>query len=105
MQVNETKEKQTSNKPTKLKSNNAQSKKHKQNKSNLLLKKDRSSRITREYRSLTTNTKVPLVDENLYVRSLRKRNIPYHTRFRTFGNQNNKKKINMISLLNTMSYK
>ena len=33
---------------------------------------------------------VPQVDENLYVRSLRNRNIPYYTRDRQFENQNSK---------------
>ena len=39
-----------------------------------------NSRMEREYRRLTTNINVPPVDENLQVRSLRNRNIPYDTR-------------------------
>ena len=35
---------------------------------------------------------VPPADKNLYVRSLRKRNIPYDTRLSTFDNQNSKTK-------------
>ena len=34
-----------------------------------------SSRVDGEYRRLTTNMNVPPVDENLYVRSLRNRNL------------------------------
>ena len=36
--------------------------------------------------------KVPPVDKNLYVMSLRNRDIPYETRFTTFDNQNSKTK-------------
>ena len=46
--------------------------------------------MAREYMMLTTNIKVPPVDENLYVRLLRNRNIPYDIRHRQFGNQNSK---------------
>ena len=49
-----------------------------------------NSRMVREYRRLTTNMNVPLVDENLYVRLLRNRNIPYNIRHRQFDNQNGK---------------
>ena len=49
-----------------------------------------SSKI--EYRRLTTNMDVPLVDKNLYVRSLRNRDIPYDIKLSTFDNQNRKNK-------------
>ena len=39
-----------------------------------------NARMAREYRRLTTNMNVSLVDKNLNVRSLRKRNIPYDIR-------------------------
>ena len=39
-----------------------------------------SNRIAREYKSLTTNKNVAPVDENLYARSLRNRDIPYDIR-------------------------
>ena len=51
-----------------------------------------NSRMARQYRRLTTNMNVPLVDKNLYIRSLRKRNIPYDITHRQFDNQNNKHK-------------
>ena len=51
-----------------------------------------NSRIATEYRRLTTNMNVPLVDENLYVRSLRNRDIPYDTRPSTYDSQNRKTK-------------
>ena len=51
-----------------------------------------SCRIAREYRRLTTIMNVPLVDENLYVRSLRNRDILYDTRLSTFDNHNSKTK-------------
>ena len=49
-----------------------------------------SSRIAREYIRLTINMNVSPVDENLYVRSLRNRAIPYDIRLCTFDNQNTK---------------
>ena len=51
-----------------------------------------NSRIAREYRRFTTNMNVPPVDANLYVKSLRNRDIPYDTRCRLFDNQNSKTK-------------
>ena len=45
------------------------------------------SRLDREYRRLVNDMNVQLVDENLYVRSLRNREIPYNTRLNTFDNQ------------------
>ena len=48
--------------------------------------------MVREYKRLTTNMNVPLVDENLYIRSLRNGNIPNYTRHRLFNNQNSKTK-------------
>ena len=44
--------------------------------------------IENEYRKLTTNMNVPLVNENLHVMSLGNRDIPYDTRLSTFANQN-----------------
>ena len=44
------------------------------------------------YRRLATNMNVPPVDENLHIRWLRNRNIPYNPRHRPFANQNNKTK-------------
>ena len=49
-----------------------------------------NSRMTGKYRMLTTNRNVPVVDKNLYVKSLRNRNIPYDIRQRQFGNLNSK---------------
>ena len=49
-----------------------------------------SNRVAREYRRLTTNMNVALVDENLYVRSLRYRDIPYDVKSSTSDNQNSK---------------
>ena len=51
-----------------------------------------SSRVVREYRRLAINMNMPPVDENLYVRVMRNRDIPYDTRCSTFDNQNNKTK-------------
>ena len=47
-------------------------------------------RITGEYRKLTANMNVPLVDENLYVWMLRKWNIPYDIKHRQLHKQNSK---------------
>ena len=41
-----------------------------------------NSSIPRENRRLTTNMNVPQVDENLYIRTLKNRNIPYDIRHR-----------------------
>ena len=49
-----------------------------------------NSRITKENRRLTTNMNVPLIDEILYVKALRNKNIPYDIRNRQFDNQNSK---------------
>ena len=43
--------------------------------------------MSREYRRLATNMNVPPVDENLYVRSLRNRNIPHDIRHTQSDNQ------------------
>ena len=51
-----------------------------------------NSRMARDYRRLTTNMNVPLVDKNLHLRSLRNRDILYDTRLSTFDNQNSKTK-------------
>ena len=41
------------------------------------------SKLDREYRRLTTYMNVPLVDENVYIRSLGNRDIPYDTKLCT----------------------
>ena len=46
--------------------------------------------MARKYRRLTISMNVPLVDENLYVSSLRNRNTPYDIRHRQFDNKNSK---------------
>ena len=48
--------------------------------------------MARGYSRLTPNMNVPLVDENLHVKLLRNRNIPYDTTHRPFDHQNNKTK-------------
>ena len=47
-------------------------------------------RIAREHRRLETNMNVPPVDENLYVQTLRNRNIPYNVRNRQYDNQHSR---------------
>ena len=49
-----------------------------------------NSRIAKEHRRLDTYMNVPLVDKNLYVRSLRNSDIPYDTRHSIFDKQNSK---------------
>ena len=51
-----------------------------------------SKRVAREYKQLTTNMNMALIDENLYVRLLRNRDIPYDIRTSTFDNQSSKPK-------------
>ena len=70
-----------------------------------------NSGIKGEYQRLTTNTNVSLVDENLYLRTLRNKNIPYDIRHRQFDKQNSKTEkphippgyssLNKISKINT----
>ena len=50
------------------------------------------SRLDREHKRLATEMNVPPVDENLYVKSLWNRDIPYETWLSTFDNQNSKTK-------------
>ena len=49
-----------------------------------------NSKVAREHLKLATYMDVPLVDENLHVRTLRNRNIPYDIRHKQFDNQNSK---------------
>ena len=49
-----------------------------------------NTKVAREHRRLNTNMNVPLVDENLYVRTLPSRTIPYDIRQRQLNNQNNR---------------
>ena len=49
-----------------------------------------SSRLERKYRKLVTDMNVPKVDDNLYMKSLRNRYIPYNTRLSTFDRQKSK---------------
>ena len=51
-----------------------------------------SKSVAREYGRLTTNMNLALVDENLYMSSLRNRKIPYDIRTSTFDSQNSKTK-------------
>ena len=51
-----------------------------------------SSKIGREYRRVATNMNVPSVDEYLYMRVLRNRDVHYDTRLSTFDNENSKPK-------------
>ena len=51
-----------------------------------------NSKIARENRKLRTNINMPPVDENLYIRSLKNRDIPNDTRLRSFDSQNSKTK-------------
>ena len=53
---------------------------------------EEGSRFDREYKKLVTEINVPPVSENLYVRSLWNRDIPYKTWLSTFDNQNSKTK-------------
>ena len=48
------------------------------------------SKVARKYRRLATNINVPPVDKNLYVRTMRNRNIPYVIRHKQFVNQTSK---------------
>ena len=53
-----------------------------------------NTRVIREKKRLETNMEVPLVDNNLYVHTLRGRNIPYDTIQKQLNRQNKRGKQN-----------
>ena len=58
----------------------------------LSVKMEEGSRLDKEPKRLATEMNIPPLDENLYVKSLQNRDIPYETQLSIFDNQNSKTK-------------